>query len=63
MVPGGIEGVSLAEVTLIDHLPKVRTFMWIVGAGFPNNGLSLEAPATIKCERTFGKWSMRALVI
>jgi len=29
----------------------------IVGAGFPDNGLGLESPATFQSERTFGKRS------
>jgi hypothetical protein len=41
----------------LDHLPKVCSFLWIVGAGFPNNGLGLESPATMICARTYGKWS------
>ncbi len=29
----------------------------MIGAGFPNNGLGLESPATLKYARTFGKQS------
>jgi len=36
-------------------LPKVISFIMIVGAGFPDNGLGLESPATFQSERTFGK--------
>ncbi len=40
---------------IIDRLPKVRAFKWMVGARFPNNGLGLESPATIQYARTFGR--------
>ncbi len=39
----------------LDSLPKVFSYIWIVGARFPDNGLGLESPATIQSERTFGK--------
>jgi hypothetical protein len=35
-------------------LPKVRAFKKIIGAGFPNNGLGLGFPATVKMLEAIG---------
>ena len=35
----------------------------MIGAGFPNNGLGLESPATLKYARTFGKQSNKSKIV